>query len=111
MTITSAITGLVEACQYGRSGHCAAGDHGRCAHRPGGAHEHGCESPAAMRTIRARRPDPGSWLVVGPDLWLQCRVCGRRHGHVWRCSCDYHLLPPVEAPRVPVQLAMDWGGS
>jgi hypothetical protein len=55
MAITNVLTGeLIDACAYGLSGYCEIGQHERCAHRPGGAHEHGHESPAAMLCRRGR---------------------------------------------------------
>lgn len=106
MAVTSAVTGeLIEACQYGLSGHCGAGQHDQCAHRPGGRHDHGHESPLAMLCRRGHGKAPSSWFVVGPDLWLDCRVCGRRHGHVWRCPCDCHTPAGIAAAAAAAQAA------
>jgi hypothetical protein len=115
VAVTSAVTGQpVEACEYGPSGYCEMGHHAACEHRPGGAHEAGHEAPAAYLTVRPRGrrggSGPGSWMCVGPKLWLECRVCGRRHGHVWRCPCDCHSpegIAAAAAAREAARLAVD----
>lgn len=72
-------------CELGKSGHCAAGKHGTCAHRRGGVQEAGSWSPECHisfgGTGSSRVPTGPGWSVISPS-------------HIWRCSCECHQAPP-----------------
>ena len=68
------------ACEYGRCGHCGAGQHRRCQHEDHASHE----SAAAYLTDRQ-----GGVLAL---------VYEAGHRHVWTCACktDGHDRRPVQ---------------
>lgn len=68
------------ACQYGASGHCAAGKHGRCGH--------------TTQPDWYDQPQPETHLLSSSggalaDVWT-------RTGCRWRCPCDCGHRKPVE---------------
>lgn len=79
-------------CQYGPSGHCAAGRHERCP-RTWGWHRHGEPDPDTHITNAAGRVG-GAPSVSSVAVWRTGRPCR------WLCPCTCHVTvqPLFAAP-------------
>lgn len=98
---------LPPACEYGSTGYCADGRHGKCPYRSGGPSAAGIWFPECYITMPSRRGHKGTEPIpydLDRSMVVPPAMSVIRPSHIYRCSCECHALEHVPAPGTQLEL-------